>query len=89
MPHFDRMPKEYQKDEACFVFVNRGEVSVRAQDKYLELNKKKALLAKCMNYYFETNDEQKKVDEGIEVIAVLLYPSLVEELFELEEVDHD
>lgn len=84
MPQFDRMTKKYQKDEACFVFVNQGEVSVRAQDQYVELNKKKALLAKCMNYFFETNDEQKKCSDGVEVIAVLLYPSLVEELFEFD-----
>ena len=30
MPYFDRIPKEYFEDEACFVFVNKGEVSVRS-----------------------------------------------------------
>jgi len=84
MPYFDRMPKEYIEDEACFVFVNEGEVSVRSQNDYMDLNKNHALLAKCLNYFFETSKGQSKSGEGVEVIAVILYPSLVEELFEFD-----
>ena len=84
MPYFDRMPKEYFEDEACFVFVNEGEVSVRAQTNYIDLNKKHAILAKCLNYFFETNDRQKESGDGVEVIAVILYPALVEEIFEFD-----
>jgi AraC-like DNA-binding protein len=84
MPYFDRFPKEYFKDEACFVFVNEGEVSVRSQTDYMNLNKNQAILAKCLNYFFETNDKQKESGEGIEVIAIILYPSQVEELFEFD-----
>lgn len=84
MPYFDRLPKEYSEDEACFVFVNEGEVSVRSQDAYMDLNKNQAILAKCLNYFFETNKEQKKCGDGVEVIAVLLYPELVQELFEFD-----
>ena len=53
LPYFDRMPKEYSEDEACFVFVNDGEVSVRSQNDYMDLNKKHGILAKCLNYFFE------------------------------------
>jgi AraC-like DNA-binding protein len=84
MPYFDRFPKEYFKDEACFVFVNEGEVSVRSQTDYMNLNKNQGILAKCLNYFFETNDKQKESGEGIEVIAIILYPSQVEELFEFD-----
>ncbi len=84
MPYFDRFPKEYFKDEACFVFVNEGEVSVRSQTDYMNLNKNQAILAKCLNYFFETNDKQKESGEGIEVIAIILYPSQVEDLFEFD-----
>lgn len=84
MPYFDRLPKEYSEDEACFVFINQGEVSIRSQDEYMYLNKNQAVLAKCLNYFFETNDEQKKCGDGLEVIAVLLYPELVQELFEFD-----
>ena len=84
MPYFDRIPKKYFEDEACFVFVNEGEVSVRSQNDYMDLNKNHAVLAKCLNYFFETNDKQKECGDGVEVIAVILYPSLVEELFEFD-----
>ena len=81
MPYFDRMPKEYFEDEACFVFVNEGEVSIRSQTEYMNLKKNNAILAKCLNYFFETDDKQKESSDGIEVIAVILHPSQVEELF--------
>jgi hypothetical protein len=84
MPYFDRMPKDYFKDEACFVFVNEGEVSVRSQIDYMDLDKNHAVLAKCLNYYFETNDKQKESSDGIEVLAVILHPSIMEELFEFD-----
>lgn len=84
MPYFDRMPKEYLEDEACFVFVNEGEVSVRSQTAYMNLDKDNAILAKCLNYFFETDKKQKETSDGIEVIAVILHPSQVEELFEFD-----
>ena len=84
MPYFDRMPKTYFEDEACFVFVNQGELSVRSQNDYMDLDKKAAVLAKCLNYFFETNEKQKQSGDGIEVIAVIIYPALVEELFEFD-----
>ncbi len=84
MPYFDRMPKEYFEDEACFVFVNQGEVSVRSQNQYMNLDTDNAILAKCLNYFFETNSKQKESGDGIEVIAVIIHPSQVEELFEFD-----
>lgn len=84
LPYFDRMPKEYFENEACFVFVNKGEVSVRSQTKYMNLDSNTAILAKCLNYFFETDKKQKKSNNVIEVIAVILHPSQVEELFEFD-----
>jgi len=84
MPYFHRMPKEYFEDEACFVFVNEGEVSVRSQSSYMDLDNKQAILAKCLNYFFETSKTQQENGEGIEVIAVILHPSQIEELFEFD-----
>ncbi len=84
LPYFDRLPKEYSKDEACFVFVNQGEVSIRSQSEYMDLNKNQGVLAKCLNYFFETNNEQKKCGDGVEVVAVVLYPDIVQELFEFD-----
>ena len=84
MPYFNRMPKEYFEDEACFVFVNEGEISVRSQTDYMNLNSHNAVLAKCLNYYFETNEKQQQSGDGVEVIAVIIFPALVEELFEFD-----
>lgn len=84
MPYFDRMPKEYFMNEACFVFVNEGEVSVRSQTEYMNLDVNTAILAKCLNYFFETDSKQKENGDGLEVIAIILHPSQVEELFEFD-----
>ena len=84
MPYFDRTLKHYVEDEACFMFVSRGEVAVRSQDDYFKLNKKKAMLAKCLNYFFEPSDDPSKCDDGIESVGIFLYPSLVKELFEFD-----
>ncbi|MGK0254720.1 MAG: AraC-like DNA-binding protein [Mariniflexile sp.] len=84
LPYFDRKPKEYFEDEACFAFVNEGEVSVRSQTKYMNLDRKNAILAKCLNYFFEMNNKQKESCDGVEVIAIILHPSQVEELFEFD-----
>ena len=89
MPYFDRIPKQYAENEACFVFVNKGEVSVRSQIEPIHLDKNQGLLAKCLNYFFETNEEQRKSSDGVEVIAVLLYPSIVQELFEFDISNYD
>jgi len=84
MPYFKRLPKEFFEDEACFIFVNEGEFSIRSQDQYFTFKKDNAILAKCLNYFFETNEKQCQIGEGVEVIGVLLYPSLVEELFQFD-----
>lgn len=87
MPFFDRMPKEYAENEACFVFVNQGAVSVRAPEQYFDLDNRSGILAKCLNYFFETREAQRRKGEGIEVIAVLLYPALIKEIFDFNLAD--
>jgi AraC-like DNA-binding protein len=89
MPTFDRIPKEYKENEACFIFVNKGEFSVRSQIDYMDLNKGHGLLAKCLNYFFEKKIKPEEPIDEIEVIAVLLYPSIVKELFEFDVFNSD
>lgn len=81
VPYFERLPKEYFENEACFIFVNAGAFSVRTPTDRLDFGQGTGLLAKCLNYFFETNAEQRKVGNGVEVIGVLLYPELIRELF--------
>ncbi len=84
MMPFQRMPKLFQDNEACFMFINKGEFSVRTPEEFISFNKEKGLLAKCFDYFFETSKKQRNVSDSIEVVGVLLYPSIVEELFQFD-----
>lgn len=84
MPFFNRTLKNYVEEEACFMFVNKGEVNVRTPEKYLKLNKDTAMIAKCLNYFFEPSNNKENCKDGIESIGVFLYPSLVKDLFDLD-----
>jgi AraC-like DNA-binding protein len=83
-PHFKREAKEHVTDEACFIFVNEGEFSVRAQGQVLTLDHKTGLLAKCLNYFYEVSRTQRQTGGGLDVIGVLLYPSIMEEIFDAD-----
>ena len=87
MSKFQRLPKLFQENEACFMFVNRGEFSVRTPNDFISFKKGKGLLAKCFNYFFETDKRQREASETLEVIGVLLYPSLIKELFQFDVTD--
>jgi AraC-like DNA-binding protein len=84
MSHFKRIPKLFQNNEACFMFINKGEFSVRTPDEFISFNKERGLLAKCFDYFFETTKKQRDKSDFIEVVGVLLYPSIVEELFQFD-----
>lgn len=84
MDSFERIPKLYQDNEACFMFVNEGEFSARTPDEFLSFDKGTGLLAKCFDYFFETNKKQRSVSEKIDVVGVLLHQSIVEELFQFD-----
>ncbi|MCB0707001.1 MAG: AraC family transcriptional regulator [Saprospiraceae bacterium] len=84
LPYFKRLPKQFFEEEACFIFVNRGAFSVRSQTEFLSFKKGSGLLAKCLNYFFETTESQRKEGDWIEVIGVLFYPSIIQELFQFD-----
>jgi AraC-like DNA-binding protein len=84
MSSFDRIPKMYQDNEACFMFINEGEFSVRTPDQFLSFDSGKALLAKCFDYFFEINKNQRAANDKIDAVGVLLHQDIVEELFEFD-----
>lgn len=84
MPSFDRTLKQYVENEACFMFVNKGEVAVRTSDDYFKVNRSQGMLAKCLNYFFEPVKDSKLCDDGIESVGIFLYPSIVKDLFEFD-----
>jgi AraC-like DNA-binding protein len=81
---FSRLPKEYYENEACFIFVQEGEFFVRSQTERLHINKETALLAKCLNYFYETTKKSAKENDNVEVVGLLFYPELVQDLFEFD-----
>jgi AraC-like DNA-binding protein len=83
-PYFNRAPMEYQADEACFMFLNKGELSLRAQNDKVRLNKGNAVLAKCLNYFYETDKEQRNSSESLDLILVKIHPSIIEDIFEFD-----
>ncbi len=84
VPTFKRLPKEHYESEACFVFVNQGKFRVRAQTQLLEINKATGLLAKCMNYFYETAKGRNEEADNVEVVGVMFYPELVKDLFDFD-----
>jgi AraC-like DNA-binding protein len=81
---FERLPKVYHENEACFIFVNQGGFQVRSPIEIVQLNKETALLAKCLNYYYETIKKPGENKDNVEVVGVLLYPDLVKDLFDFD-----
>ncbi len=81
---FERLPKEYHENEACFIFVNQGNFQVRSQTEILQVNNETALLAKCLNYFYETIKKPGETNDNIEVIGIMLYPELIKSLFDFD-----
>jgi AraC family transcriptional regulator, exoenzyme S synthesis regulatory protein ExsA len=84
VPTFERLPKEYHENEACFIFVNQGDFQVRSQTEILQVNNETALLAKCLNYFYETIKKPGETKENVEVIGIMLYPELIKGLFDFD-----
>jgi len=51
--------KPFQDNEACFMFVNKGEFSVRNPDQFITFKEDQGLMAKCFNFFFETTNANK------------------------------
>lgn len=84
MTTFKRIPKLYQNNEACFMFLNEGEFSARTPDEFLSFNKGMGLLAKCFDFFFETDERQRAVSDKVEAVGVILHQAIVEELFQFD-----
>jgi len=89
MSTFKRIPKLFQENEACFMFIEEGAFSIRTPDEFISFKKGKGLLAKCFDYFFETSKKQRDERDSIEAIGVLLYPTIVEELFQFDIANHN
>ncbi len=75
---FKRLPKLYNANEACFMFVESGDLIIRTPKEVLFFEKNNGFLAKCINYFVENNQDK---EEPLELIGVLLYPDIIKEFF--------
>lgn len=82
IPYFQRMPKRYEKNEACFMFVEQGAFSVRTPSEFISLKEGNGLLSKCFDYFFETSQKQRENSDHIELIGIIIHPTIVEELYD-------
>jgi AraC-like DNA-binding protein len=76
--------KPFQNNEACFMFVNQGEFSIRTPDQLISFNEDKGLLAKCFNFFIETSKSQRQSNQKLEFLGVFLFPSHVEDILSFD-----
>jgi AraC-like DNA-binding protein len=76
MGEFDRIEKYFQKDEACFMFVNNGDMILRTPEQTVHIKNGDGLFAKCGNYFFE-----KQTSDKITLVAAYFYPEILKQIF--------
>lgn len=82
---FRRIPKYFEEDEACFLFITEGSFQFRSPTNLLSYGKNEAMLAKCGNYFIE----QVSVNEitrgkTFSAIGAFFYPDIVKGFFEAD-----
>jgi len=82
--HITRMPKPFEENEACFMYLQEGSFQFRTPDKLLQLNIGDGYLAKCSNYFFEQTKSDYKVSDRTTGIGIYLYPEMIKELFDFD-----
>lgn len=83
---FQRFPKSYFQNEACFIFVEKGAFNLRSPYHLYEVNKEQGVLLKCMDYFIENSREQH-ADSSLELVGVFLYPEMIQELLKYETIE--
>ncbi len=77
MGKFDRIEKFFQEGEACFMFVDNGDMILRTPYSTIHIKDGDGLFAKCGNYFFE-----KQASNEITLIAAYFYPSIIKQIFD-------
>ncbi|MBL4592603.1 MAG: helix-turn-helix transcriptional regulator [Flavobacteriales bacterium] len=76
MGKFNRIEKYFQENEACFMFVDNGDIVLRTPYNTIHMKDGDGLFAKCGNYFFE-----KQTSNKITLIGVYFYPEIIKHLF--------
>ena len=75
---FERMPKYFTADEACFMIVSQGFFSLRTPDKVIGFRQGEGMLAKCGPYFVERPAAEAAAP--LTVMATYFHPELVKPL---------
>lgn len=81
---FQRVPKLFIENEACFIYVQHGEFSLRMPGDFITLSQGQGFLAKCFDYFFETSLRQRQENDCFDMIGVLLFPEILKDIFQIE-----
>jgi AraC-like DNA-binding protein len=77
---YKRFEKHFQKNEACFMFIDDGRIVLRTPETTLQFNSGDGLLAKCGNYFFE-NNIRNSTKESTSIITAYFYPEVITKIF--------
>jgi AraC-like DNA-binding protein len=78
-----RLPKFFQENEACFLYLTKGAFQLRTPTNILIYKENEAMLAKCGNYFIEqVSINENKKEETISAIGAFFYPDMVRGFFE-------
>lgn len=80
-PEFNRMPKFFKEDEACFLFLTEGSFHFRTPTKEITFKEGDGLLAQCGNYYFEKTKTSNS-NNNISFIGAYFHPDIVKYFFQ-------
>lgn len=80
--NFKRAPKVFFEDEACFLFLSKGDFNFRTPDKLLSFSQGDGMLAKCGNYFIEGNSYGINPPQTVTVVGAFFYPEIVKNFFE-------
>lgn len=82
---FNRLPKRFPENEACFLFLSQGAFRFRTPNNLLTFNEGDAMLSKCGNYFLENANMNKKNDHSvISATCAFFYPEMVKSFFQTD-----
>lgn len=84
IPSFNRIPKVFQENEACFMFINEGAFLFRSPTNLIAIKAGEAVVAKCGNYFIEPYPNQADIGETIVVFGAYFYPDMVKDFFQTD-----
>ena len=87
---FNRIPKFFAEDEACFLFLTKGAFQFRTPTNVFTYKKNEAMLAKCGDYFVEqVSVNAHKKEATFSAIGAFFYPDIVKDFFETDLSIHD